>query len=192
MSTNLNLAVRPWSPSADRSHRRLAAASSVLWLLVAAAGVYVGLDDDDAWQAGYAVFATTLTLAAAVIGFAVVRWGRPATRGLVWSIGVVVLVVAVLSTFVAWATILWQSSLAVAFVLLARGTHRTPTPLFALAGAQVAGLATFFVGDAMGIGAVDSYGDHPLAAGVGVLVSSLLTAAAVWLMPQSLGERSDR
>ena len=109
-----------------------------------------------------------------------------------WSVGVAVFVVAVLSTLVAWASPLWQASLAVAFVLLAVGTDRFRTPLFALAGAQLAGVAAFFVGDAVGIGDVDSYGDYPLAFEVSVALSSLLTAAAVWLTVRSSGERSDR
>ena len=71
---------------------------------------------------------------------------------------------------------LWQASLAVAFVALAVGTDRSRTPLFALAGAQLAGgFAAFFVGDSVGIGDVDSYGDHPLATDVSVVLSSVLT-----------------
>ena len=134
-----------------------------------------------------------LTLAASLVGFTVVRWGRPATRALMWLVGVVVLVVAVISTLVAaWASVLWQASLAVAFVALAVGTDRSRTPLFALAGAQLAGVAAFFVGDSVGIGDVDSYGDHPLATDVSVVLSSLLTATAVWLTATSSGRRSDR
>lgn len=193
MSTNMAISTSSSFSPADRSHRRLVAASSVLWLLVAAATVYGGLDDDDEWQAAYAVFNVALTLAASLIGFTVFRWGRPATRALMWSVGVVVLVVAVLSTVVAaWAAPLWQVSLAVAFVVLAAGTDRSRTPLLALAGGQLAGVVAFFVGDSVGIGDVDSYGDHPLATDVSVVLSSLLTAAAVCLTVRSSGERSDR
>jgi hypothetical protein len=192
MSTDLDLATHPKPSSADGSRHWLVAASSLLWLLVAASALYRGLDDDDEWQAAYAIFSLTLTAAAALIGFTVARWGRPATRTAVWSVGVAVLVVAVLSTFVAWATVLWQALLAVAFLVLGLGTDRPRAPLFALAAAQVAAVATFVVGDAIGIGTVDSYGDHPLAAGVAVLVGALLTAAAVWLLPRSAGEWNDR
>lgn len=192
MSTNLEISTRSSSSTADRSDQWLIATSSVMWLLVAAATVYGGLGDDDERAAAYAVFGGALTLAASVIAFTVVRWGRPATSALMWPIGVVVLVFAVLTTLVAWASVLWQASLAVAFVSLAVGTDRSRTPLLALAGVQLAGLAAFFLGDALGIGDVDSYGDHPLAGDVSVVLSSLLTAAAVWLTIRSSGEPSDR
>ena len=192
VSTNLEISTRSSSPTVDQSHQWLVETSSVMWLLVAAATVYSGLGDDDEWEAPYAVFGLALTMAASVIAFTVVRWGRPATKALMWPVGVVVLLVAVLTTFVAWATVLWQASLAVAFVSLAVGTDQPRTPLFALAGAQLTGLAVFFVGGAVGVGDVDSSGDYPLAGDIAVVVSSLLTAAAVWLTIRSSGERSDR
>ena len=102
------------------------------------------------------------------------------------------LVVAVLSTLVALG-VAALAGVARRGVRLARRRHRPVShPVFALAGAQLAGLAAFFVGDAVGIGDVDSYGDHPLAGDVSVVLSSLLTAAAVWLTLRSSGERSDR
>ncbi len=188
MSTNLEI-TSPSAPTADRTHHWLAAASSALWLLVAAATLS---GDDDDWEVAYAVFSGVRRMAAAVIGFTVVRWGRPATRVLVWRVGVGLLVAAILTTVVAWASPLWQASLAIAFVSLAVGTDRPRTPLLVLAGAQLAGLAAFFIADAMEVGDVDSYGDYPLAGDISVVLSSLLTAAAVWFALRSSGERSAR
>jgi hypothetical protein len=192
MSTNLEISARPAVPIIDRSHHWLVAASSVMWLLVAAASVYGGLGDDDGWEAAYTVLVLTLTIAASVTAFTVVRRSQPAARAVMWPIGVAVLVVAVLTTLVAWATVFWQASLAVGFVTLAVGTGRPRTPLLALAGAQLAGLAAFVVGNALEIGDVDSYGDHPVAGYVSVVVSSFLTAAVVWLTIRTSGERTDR
>jgi hypothetical protein len=192
MSTKPEIAVRSSHSSADGSQRWLIATSCLLWLVVAAAPSTGGLDDDDGWEAAYAVYSVALTMAAAVVGYTVVRWGQPATRVRSWSLGVVVLVAAVLSTVVAWASVLWQAMLAVAFVLLAMATHRARTPLLALAGAQLAGLAAFLVGNAAGIGDVDSYGDRPLAGDVSVALGALLTATTAWLLVKSVGAQSDR
>jgi hypothetical protein len=123
VSTKLEIPIRPSHSGADVTQRWLVATSCLLWLVVAAATVYGGLDDDDGWEAAYAVYSVALTMAAAVVG---------------------------------------------------------------------SGLVAFFVGNATGIGHVDSYGDRPLAGDVSVVLSSLITAAAAWLIVRSAGAQSHR
>ena len=94
--------------------------------------------------------------------------------------GFVVLALAVLSTFAAWALPLWMTLSALGYALVAgAGVAPWRRAVGLLGLAPLLGMATLFVGIAAEVGSQDEYGDHPAAFGIGTIVTAAVTVAAL-------------
>ena len=102
--------------------------------------------------------------------------------------GYVVLALAVLSTFAAWALPLWMTLSALGYALVASAGVAPWRRAVGLLGlAPLLGMAAMFIGIAAEVGSQDEYGDHPAPfLGIGTIVTAAVTVAAlVELCPHS-------
>jgi hypothetical protein len=161
---------------------QLATLAGLGWLGVVIAGVWAIAGGD--WP--YLLFSIALMLAAA-LSIATTWWGtRKSDRATVRLCGLGIGLLAVASTVVAWASPLWMTSLAIAFAVLACAAPRALRPgLATLAAAQLVGLGATIVAIETELGPQDSYGDHPAAFGVGLLVTGVGSALGLAVLARS-------
>lgn len=148
---------------------QLATLAGVGWLGVGLAGAWEIAEKSWPYMlyAGVLLLAATLTIATA--------WSctrgteRPALR----LGGLVMGALAVASAVVAWAMPLWMTTIAISCFVLSRAAPLAfRWGLTALAAAQVVGLGATIVAIAAKVGPQDSYGDYPMAVGIGLVVTA--------------------
>lgn len=169
--------------------RTLTSFAALAWIVVGGYGLWGILAEDsgDSWQTPYLIFAIALFLGAALAVAAIWSVSRRDERSLTRAIGLGVCVVGLLSTLVAWALPLWMTLLAIGFSVVAVSGQRPWRRSVAfLAGAQLLGMAALFVGMAAEVGRRDEYGDHPVAFGIGIVVTSGATLVALFQLARSI------
>ena len=161
--------------------RRLVPLACGLWIAVVtmAAATTSNADDWQVWYAAYTLCLMAAAAATAAIAFIVA--GKDVRGSVAW-VGVAVTTIAVATTMVAWALPFWMSSIALGYAVLAIGVPAHRRGLAALAGAQLAGVLAVLVGEAVGIGTPDKWGDHPIAGAIGIMTVPVLTIAALVLL----------
>ena len=161
---------------------QLATLAGLGWLGVAVAGVWEIAGG--AWP--YLLFSITLMLSA-VLSVAAVWWGtRGADRATLRLCGLGIALLAVASTVVAWAEVLWMTLLAITFAVWAVATPRALRPgLATLCAAQLLGVGAMIVALEAELGPQDSFGDYPAAFGVGLLVTGVGSALGLGVLARS-------
>ena len=155
----------------DSQTRWCAAVGVAGWLALAAVGVtQLGADDGDDRYLIYAL-ATAVAMAAglALVLSAGSAHGTGGLRHVATAFAALALLAAVA---VAWAMPLWMGLLALAMFTAAKFSVARRRA-FALIGlSQLAGIAALILGEELEIGPADSYGDHPSAWGISLLVTA--------------------
>ena len=172
--------------------RTLTSLASLAWIVVGGYGLWGILVEDsgDNWQTPYLIFASALFLGAALTVAAIWTVSRQDQRSPTRVIGLGVCVVGLLSTLVAWALPLWMTLLAIGFGLVAvSGQRPWRRSVALLAGAQLLGMAAMFVGIAAEVGRRDEYGDHPVAFGIGIVVTTAATVVSLHQLDRSINAR---
>lgn len=161
---------------------QLAVGAGVGWIVVAISGVW----EAAGWDWPYPVFSITLLLAAMLSVAAAWTGTRETDRAVLRGVGLVVGVLALASTVVAWAYPLWMTSIAISFAVWAVVAPRALRPgLATLAAAQLVGMGAMIVAITAELGEPDSYGDYPAAFGVGLVVTALGSALGLALLVRS-------
>jgi hypothetical protein len=94
--------------------------------------------------------------------------------------GLIVSGVGVVATLVAWALPLWMTLLGAGFAMVAVASAPSERRVVTLlAAGQLIGMAALFVAIAAEVGEPDSYGDYPAAGGIALIVTAVLTIAAL-------------
>ena len=171
-----------------RTVRILTSLACLAWLVVGSYGLWgvVAEDSGDNWETPYLVFTIALFLGALLTTAAVWNVSQHEARSPMRMIGLCVCAVGQLSTLVAWALLLWMTLLAVGYALIAvSGANRWRRPVAFLAGAQLLGMAVMFVGIAAEVGRRDEYGDHPVAFGLGIIVTAAATVFSLYQLDRS-------
>lgn len=152
------------------------------WLGVTVYGIWVvaGEGTSDNWEQPYMLFSIALlvaTVSTLAVGAAVSRdTDRPVARW--FGIGFGVLAVA--GSVVAWALPLWMTLVALSAVGFTLASGRSVRPgLAGLAAAQVIGMAAMYAAIQAEVGPRDSYGDYPVAFGIGLIVAPAVSALAL-------------
>ena len=169
--------------------RTLTSLASLAWIVVGGYGLWGILVEDsgDDWQTPYLIFASALFLGAALTVPAIWSVSRRDERSPARMIGLGECVVGLLSTRVAWALPLWMTILAIGFAVVAISGQRPWRRSVAfLAGAQLLGMAAMFVGIAAEVGRRDEYGDHPVAFGIGIVVTAGATVVSLYHLDRSV------
>jgi hypothetical protein len=169
--------------------RTLTSLASLAWIVVGGYGLWGILVEEsgDNWQTPYLIFASALFLGAALTVAAVWIVSRREERSRTRVIGLGVCVVGVLSTLVAWALPLWMTLLAVGYAVVGvSGLRPWRRSVAFLAGAQLLGMASMFVGIAAEVGRRDEYGDHPVAFGIGIVVTAAATVVSLYQLDRSI------
>jgi len=162
--------------------RTLGALATVAWIAVGGYGLWQVLAEDtgDNWETPYAIFTIALLLGTLLAVAAVWIVSSREEGSTMRTVGFVVLGLAVLSTFVAWALPLWMTLSALGYALVAgAGVAPWRRAVGLLGLAPLFGMATLFVGIAAEVGSQDEYGDHPAAFGIGTIVTAAVTVAAL-------------
>jgi hypothetical protein len=169
--------------------RTLTSLASLAWIVVGGYGLWGILVEDsgDNWQTPYLIFASALFLGAALTVAAIWSVSRRDERSPTRVIGLGVCVVGLLSTLVAWALPLWMTLLAIGYAVVAvSGLRPWRRSVAFLAGAQLLGMAAMFVGIAAEVGRRDEYGDHPVAFGIGIVVTAGATVVSLYQLDRSI------
>lgn len=155
---------------------RMVVGGAVLgWLVVGAHGLLQIASEEasDDWEGPYLLFSIALFVGSGLTAVTAWTWSRRSERELLRRVGLGACALAVLSTVVAWALPLWMTTLAVSFALLAvASSQRARRGLAILAASQLVGMAVLFAALAAEVGPRDSYGDYPVAFGIGLVVTS--------------------
>ena len=107
--------------------RTLTALAALAWIVVGAYGLWEVLAEDsgDNWETPYAIFGIALLLGTLLTVAAVWLVARHEDRSAMRTAGFVVLALAVVSTFAAWALPLWMTLSALGYALVARARSGT-------------------------------------------------------------------
>ena len=162
--------------------RSLTALAALAWIVVGGYGMWEVLAEDsgDNWETPYAIFGIALLLGTLLSVAAVWLVGRHEDRSAMRTAGFVVLALAVLSTFAAWALPLWMTLSALGYALVALAGAAPWRRAVGLLGlAPLLGMAAMFIGIAAEVGSQDEYGDHPAVFGIGTIVTAAVTVAAL-------------
>ena len=162
--------------------RSLTALAALAWIVVGGYGMWEVLAEDsgDNWETPYAIFGIALLLGTLLSVAAVWLVGRHEDRSAMRTAGFVVLALAVLSTFAAWALPLWMTLSALGYALVALAGAAPWRRAVGLLGlAPLLGMAAMFIGIVAEVGSQDEYGDHPAAFGIGTIVTAAVTVAAL-------------
>ena len=160
----------------------LTAAGAIAWLVVAGYGVLeTKPEDNGGWEGPYTAYMLALVIGAALIVMTAAIATPPSVgRRRLRTAGLVVGGVGVLSTIVAWALPMWMTLLGIGLAMVAAAAGpRERRALFALAAAQALGFVALFAGIAAEVGETDSYGDYPAAGGIALVVTAVVTIAAL-------------
>jgi hypothetical protein len=158
--------------------RRLLPLACGLWIGVVAIATTTWNNAAD-WQMWYAAYTLILIAAVAVTAAIALSVARNGLRGPVAWVGVAATVIAVGTATVAWALPFWMGSIALGYAVLAIGVSKHRRGLAALAVAQLAGVLAVLVGEAVGIGTPDEWGDHPIAQLIGMMTVAVLTIGSL-------------
>jgi hypothetical protein len=176
-----------------------ALASSVLWLL-ALAIYWMARDFTADSDTGADLVWSALILAAGITTFVATFGLRHRDGGALQTIGLVVLATGVLVSFISWAIPLWMGIQGVGMVLVtvaiwSKGVVPRPA-LVGYGSGMLIGSALFFLLTAMKTGTPDSYGDYPIAWGMGLTVGAGIVAAGLigigWRLRSEEAETSSR
>jgi hypothetical protein len=174
------------TPSSNLDHparsvimRRLSAVACVLWLGTAASTLRWWWDSTDDWESWYAVYVILLTSAAGATAAASISTVWNDSRGRMARLGAALTVIAVFSTLAAWALPFWMLLIGIGYGVFAMVVPEHRRHLAPLAVAQLAGVATLFVGESLGVGPSDEWDTHPVAVTAAVMTTSLLTVVAL-------------
>ena len=155
----------------DRSWQ-LATAAAAGWLGVGTLGVWDVVGDERGAGSPYLLFSIVLMLSAALTVAAAWSCTQSADRGTLRRWGLGVAIVAVTSTFVAWAGPLWMTTTAIGLAVLAVAAPDMRPGLAGIVVGQIAGIVVTVGAIAAEFGRQDSYGDYPAAFGLGVVVAA--------------------
>lgn len=158
-----------------------------LWLLGSVVYLLMMLSDEGGaldWQAYYAVFSAVLLAAGVLTVLSMIGVSKRAGGlGVVAIVGLAIVILGVVASVVAWAVPFWMGVQAVGLVVFGTAAVRNGTaPKLAttlIATGFVVGVASFIALNAAEIGPTDSYGDHPLAWGIGGAIGMVIVAVGL-------------
>ncbi len=154
---------------------RTLAVATLGWVGVGVYGIWEISTEEagDGWQRPYLLFALSLLLAAIFTIAALWACTHATERQTLRVTGLVVGVVAVASSLVAWAQPLWATLLALSCILFALAAPRHLRPGVAvLAASQLVGMVALIGALEAKVGRRNSYGDYPVAFGLGIVVTA--------------------
>jgi hypothetical protein len=159
----------------------LAATAGLAWLAVTWYGYREIKDGDgDGGDGPYLVLTIGLIVGATLCVMASAWLTQQGGRRRLRMAGLIVSAVGVAATLVAWALPLWMTLLGVGFAMVAvASAPRERRVVTLLAAGQLIGMAALFVAIAAEVGEPDSYGDYPAAGGIALIVTAVLTIAAL-------------
>jgi hypothetical protein len=134
------------------------------------------------WQVFYAVFSAAILAAGVLTVLSMIGVSkRSGGLGFFAIAGLVIVVLGVAASVLAWAVPLWMGVQGVGLVVfggaaLSNGTA-PKLPTMATASGFIIGVITFVVLNVAQVGPTDSYGDYPLAWGIGGAVGMVLVAS---------------
>jgi hypothetical protein len=146
------------------------AAAMLGWVGVGAYGIWAMAREEagDGWERPFQMFAVSLFLAVGSTIAATWLYLRLTQNLTLGTVGAGLGAITVASSVVAWALPLWATLLAISCTLpVVAAPHRIRPGLAVLAGAQFVGMAAMFAAIAAEVGRQDSYGDYPVAFGLG-------------------------
>ncbi len=158
--------------------RTIVGGAGLGWLGVGLYGVWeiTGKEAGDGWERPYMLYSISLFVAAALT--LVIGWEhtRGTDRAVLRRVGIGIGAIAVVSSLVAWALPLWMTLIGASFVILAIAAPRPQRLILAvLAAAQIFGMALMFIALFVEVGPQNSYGDYPVAFGLGLVATAGLT-----------------
>lgn len=157
-------------------HASLAAGS---WGVFGLSAIYREFGtDDEGWRGAYMLYTVLLLLAivAALVSVASAT-GPKRVKGR--PLATCLCALAAFSAVIAWAQLLWAVLLACSVATLAANGLRLRREAVMVAAGPLGGLVVSIVGVNVKLGDRGSYGDYPTAQMAGVVIGSLLTAAAL-------------
>ena len=165
-----------------RGNRNLLSAvllvAALLWLATGIAS-RTGLAGDD-WEVPYAIFSVLLLMVAATSAGAItVYTAKPKDRSVRRVAAVALAILAVASTIISWAFVVWAVLLAAAFAALTTTGTRQCRDAGWLSAALLAGLAVALVGLWAELGDPGEYNDYSDAQSWGVTVACVLASAVL-------------
>lgn len=138
---------------------------------------------DDNWAGPYALFSLLLLLAAATSAGAITAYtSTPKDRSVPRVAAIALAILAVASTIVAWAFVVWSVLLAAAYGALAATGPRQRRDAGWLSAALLAGLAVALVGVWGKLGSPGEYNDYSDAQGWGVTTACALATATLCVL----------
>jgi hypothetical protein len=146
-----------------------------LWLIAAVVYVLMILRDDaeaNGWQVFYAIFTVALLAAGVLTVLAMIGVSRRSGGlGIPGMIGLAIASLGVLASIIAWAVPLWMGLLGIGLLVfggaaLNNGVAPKRSTMLASSG-FIIGVILWVALNATKIGAVDSYGDYPVAWAIG-------------------------
>jgi hypothetical protein len=161
--------------------------AGALWLFGSVVYLLTMISDEgDAlgWQAYYAVFSAVVLAAGVLTVLSIIGVSkRSGGLGLIGMVGLVIVGLGVALSIVAWAMPLWMGVQGVGLVVFASAALMNGTapkrPTMLTASGFIIGVAVFIVLNAAKVGATDSYGDQPLALGIGGGLGMVIVAAGL-------------
>jgi hypothetical protein len=142
------------------------------------------LRDDDqgnGWQVYYAIFSAALLAAGVLTVLTMIGVSRRSGGlGIAGMIGLVIAGLGVASSILAWAIPMWMGLLGIGLLVfggaaLNNGTAPKRSTLLASSG-FIIGVITFTILNLAKVGPVDSYGDRPVAWGIGGATGMIIVA----------------
>jgi hypothetical protein len=146
-----------------------------LWLIAAAVYVLMILRDDteaNGWQVFYAIFTAAVLAAGVLTVLAMIGVSRRSGGlGIPGMIGLAIAGLGVLASIIAWAVPLWMGLLGIGLLVfggaaLNNGVAPKRSTMLASSG-FIIGVILWVALNASKVGAVDSYGDYPVAWAIG-------------------------
>lgn len=155
--------------------------SAGLWLGAAATYSLMTILENQ-WQIFYALFAA-MTLAAGVLGLMTMRsvTARLGGLGVAGKVGIAITALGVALSLVAWAVFLWMAVQGIGYLIFGIAVLRrdvAPTTSTRLiTSAFAVGAIVYLLANLAKVGWRDSYGDYPLAWGIGTATGLLIITA---------------